>query len=111
VTLFDDPAHAASTARALGTVPLSETGWHNYKHMKHIASHSTPRADWSERAHFAQPGDLPRTDDLLARAVSVSIGVRDRGLGSGFGVGLRSSLDEIERVARDFTKAAQSSGA
>jgi len=104
-SIFDDPAHAASTAAALGVQTLSETGWHNYRHMDHVRDHRTHRSGWSSRSRFAQPGDLPRTDDLLSRSVNIAVGVTDNGLGSGFGITVHSSLDEIEHVARRFSDA------
>lgn len=107
-SIFDDPGHATSTAAALGVTPLSETGWHNYKHMDHVRDHRTPRASWSSRSRFAQPGDLPQTDDLLSRSINVAVGVTDSGLGSGFGVTVRSTPEEVAAVAHRFSDAARS---
>ena len=45
---------------------------------------------------------LPKTDALLERAVNISIGVVDAGLGSGFGVNPGSSDEEIDRTADEF---------
>lgn len=108
-SIFEDPAHAASTAAALGVAPLSETGWHNYRHMDQIRDHRTHRPDWSSRSRFAQPGDLPQTDDLLSRSVNVAVGVTDSGLGSGFGITIRSTPDEVADVARRFSAAMRAS--
>lgn len=108
-SLFVDRTHAATTAAALGVAPLSETGWHNYARMDHVLGHRTHRADWSERSRYAQPGDLPQTDDILARSVNVSIGVVDRGLGSAFGINIRSDQEEIRSVAQRFVRAVHSS--
>jgi dTDP-4-amino-4,6-dideoxygalactose transaminase len=109
-SIFDDPAHAASTAAALGVAPLSETGWHNYRHMDHVRDHRTHRPGWSSQSRFAQPGDLPRTDDLLSRSVNVAVGVTDSGLGSGFGLTVRSTAAEVAHVARRFSEAIRSGG-
>jgi hypothetical protein len=44
---------------------------------------------------------LPRTDELLARSLNISIGVSDPGLGSAFGVTMKDGLDVVEeRAAR-----------
>ncbi|WP_032405619.1 DegT/DnrJ/EryC1/StrS family aminotransferase [Rhodococcoides fascians] len=107
-SVFDDRAHAASTAALLGVEPLSKTGWHNYRNMDHIRDHRTYRPGWSARSRFAQPGDLPRTDDLLSRSVNVAVGVTDNGLGSGFGITVRSTPEEIANVARRFSEAIRS---
>ncbi len=44
---------------------------------------------------------LPKTNDLLSRAINISVGVSDAGLGSAFGIRITSSKDEIEKKA-DF---------
>jgi len=47
---------------------------------------------------------LPRTDDILSRAINISIGVMDPGLGSAFGVQITDSPDVIDRKAEEFVK-------
>lgn len=103
--LFDDPARADRVARRLGTRTVGSSGWHVYGLMDQIVAHKTPLDDWSEPARFAQPGDLPRTDDILSRAVNVSVGVVDSGIGASFGVNINSTRDEIAAVARTFADA------
>jgi hypothetical protein len=73
--------------------------------MDQIVEHKTPLADWSEPARNAAPGDLPRTDDILRRAVNISVGVVDSGIGASFGVNITSSRDEIVATARTFVDA------
>ena len=46
------------------------------------------------RAHM-----LPQTDAILDRAVNLSVGVVDGGLGAGFGVNILSSEEEILSTA------------
>jgi dTDP-4-amino-4,6-dideoxygalactose transaminase len=104
-TIFDDPDHARAVATALGARPMSETGWHNYRLMSQITAHRTPLLNWSAPARFARPGDLPRTDDLLARSVSISIGVVDKGLGSTFGLNVLSDDAQVAEVAERFAMA------
>ena len=45
---------------------------------------------------------LPATDDILERAVNISIGVVDKGLGSGTGININSSEEEIMAVAKNI---------
>ena len=45
---------------------------------------------------------LPATDDILERAVNISIGVVDKGLGSGTGININSTEDEIKAVAKNI---------
>ena len=47
-------------------------------------------------------GAYPRTDDLMARTIALSVGVVDAGLGAGFGVNVLSSDEEIEAKARQL---------
>ena len=42
---------------------------------------------------------LPETDDILERAVNISVGVVDKGLGAGFGINITSADEEIDGVA------------
>ena len=42
---------------------------------------------------------LPKTDDILQRAVNISVGVIDGGLGAGFGISILSSDKEIADCA------------
>ena len=43
---------------------------------------------------------LPQTDDILDRAVNISIGVVDKGLGSGCGININSTEEEINATAK-----------
>lgn len=47
-------------------------------------------------------GMLPRTDDLLARAIPITIGVVDSG---SFGVGINDTAEAVERAAEQFRRA------
>jgi 8-amino-3,8-dideoxy-alpha-D-manno-octulosonate transaminase len=49
---------------------------------------------------------LPQTDALLARAINISIGVSDAGLGSAFGVTARDGLDVVDARADEFRRVA-----
>ena len=44
----------------------------------------------------------PVTDDILERAVNISIGVVDKGLGAGTGININSTVEEINMVAKNI---------
>jgi dTDP-4-amino-4,6-dideoxygalactose transaminase len=105
VVLFERAERAATVAQRLGTRTLADSGWHVYANMLHVAKHRTPVARWSAGARFASPGALPRSDDLLRRALAISIGVVDAGLGAGFGISLHASDERIAEVASSLVAA------
>jgi hypothetical protein len=47
---------------------------------------------------------LPKTDDILARSINLSVGVVDPGLGADFGINVLSGDDEIDRKAEEFIR-------
>lgn len=97
--LFDDPARAARVAERLGTTTVDRSGWHVYANMEHVgrwlAEHGRPHGR----------GAYPRTDDILSRAINLSVGVVDAGLGAAFGIHVRATDAEIEQAARAFLEA------
>lgn len=94
VMFVDEVERARRIAEELGTKPLQESGWHVYSNMEHV------RKALAERGHDIALGAFPRTDDRLSRAINFSVGVVDGGLGSGFGINIRSTDEEIEAVGR-----------
>jgi hypothetical protein len=42
---------------------------------------------------------LLKTDNILERAINISVGVVDKGLGAGFGLNINSSEAEIKATA------------
>jgi dTDP-4-amino-4,6-dideoxygalactose transaminase len=100
--LFDDPARAARVADRLGTTTVDRSGWHVYANMEHVdrwlGDHGRPHGK----------GAYPRTDAILARAINLSVGVVDAGLGAAFGINVLSTDDDIERAARAFREACES---
>jgi dTDP-4-amino-4,6-dideoxygalactose transaminase len=98
--LFDSPQRAEKAARALGSKTIDQSGWHVYFNMEHVLS----RLD--ELGRPTPKGSLPKTDDILSRALNISVGVVDAGLGSGFGINIDSTDADIEKVARKLRKAA-----
>lgn len=97
--LFADEAHAEAVGARLGSCTVASSGWHNYAHMDQIVHRKTPVESWSAPAKHTWPGALPQTDATLRRALNISIGVVDAGLGAGFGINIRSTEDEITAVA------------
>jgi 8-amino-3,8-dideoxy-alpha-D-manno-octulosonate transaminase len=47
---------------------------------------------------------LPQTDNILNRAINISVGVVDKGLGSEFGININSTNDEINAVVEKIEK-------
>ena len=90
-------AIARKAAAELGTKVVADSGWHVYGNMEQLLEKRTPTAEgWpdSHPLYHGEPvtyrkGMLPQTDALLARAINLSIGVSDAGLGSAFGVTMR----------------------
>jgi 8-amino-3,8-dideoxy-alpha-D-manno-octulosonate transaminase len=97
--LFDDAARAARVASALGTTTVDHSGWHVYANMEHLDRYL------EERGLPHGRGAYPRTDDILSRAINLSVGVVDAGLGAGFGIHIDSSDEEIRKAAAAFRKA------
>lgn len=103
--ILETKEKAEAVAAFLDGKTLAYSGWHVYGNMQQIINHKTPVENWSQASRYAQPGDLPKTDDVLSRAVNISIGVVDAGLGAGFGINITSSDDEIERVSQKIKDA------
>jgi len=97
--IFDSADRAAEVAQLLGTTTVDHSGWHVYTNMEHINRHLK---------EIGQPygkGAYPRTDDILSRAINISVGVVDAGLGAAFGINIDSTDDEIVAAAETFRKA------
>jgi dTDP-4-amino-4,6-dideoxygalactose transaminase len=103
VVIFDDARRAARVAKELGSKTVAESGWHVYNHMEQILAVTDEKGKPRYRK-----GMLPRTDDILSRSIALSVGVVDPGLGSGFGVNVLSSDEEILAAADRFVRAARS---
>jgi len=99
--LFDDPARAGRVADRLGTTTVDRSGWHVYANMEHVNRWLAARG----RPHGK--GAYPRTDGILSRAINLSVGVVDAGLGAAFGINVLSTDDEIDRAATDFRRACE----
>ncbi len=97
--IFDTVAQAARVSKALGSKTVDQSGWHVYANMEHVMRHLK---------ELGQPytrGSYPRTDDILSRAMNISIGVVDGGLGAGWGININSTDAEIEAAGDQFIAA------
>jgi len=107
LTIFlPDEASARAVATELGTKVIADSGWHVYSNMEHILAKRTVTPQGCPFNCPSHPtsveyrkGMLPQTDALLARAINLSVGVSDPGLGSAFGLSIHSDRGEVERVA------------
>jgi dTDP-4-amino-4,6-dideoxygalactose transaminase len=104
--LFDTKENAEKFCEAIGTKPLAYSGWHVYNNMEQILNKVTgAKANCPyECPRFPVKREykkhmLPQTDDILDRAVNISVGVVDKGLGSPFGININSSDEEIDAAA------------
>ena len=108
--LFETKEKAAKFCEIMGTAPIANSGWHVYNNMEQILAkkswtenHPFPRSDAKYHKHM-----LPQTDDILERAVNISVGVVDKGLGSGCGININSADEEIMAVAKRIREVAES---
>ncbi len=97
----------------LGTKTVSHSGWHVYNNMEQILGKKQLTAgppfhskEFPTDVEY-RIGMLPQTDAILNRAINISIGVVDAGLGSGFGINPLSTDEEIDRKAMAFVAAAK----
>jgi dTDP-4-amino-4,6-dideoxygalactose transaminase len=108
VVALPDAASAAAVAADLGTKTLADSGWHVYSNMEHLRSRRIVSGFARSVAEYvAEPGSLPVTDALLARSITLGIGVVDAGIGSAFGINIRSTSSDIERIADRFRAAVE----
>ena len=113
LTVFlPDKKSADAVAEKLGTKTVSHSGWHVYNNMEQILGLKmiNPRNNPLKNQHYRgkaefRHGMLPQTDRLLERAINISVGVVDAGLGSAFGININSSDTEVDQQAERFRKA------
>lgn len=109
---FDAAEDAARVAVALGTQTLAKSGNHVYSNMAALRAGSVPLStalhDVIAHDDPYRPGRLPRTDDLLARTIALSVGVVDSYLGTAFGVDVCADDAAIDKAATAFLAAATS---
>ncbi len=97
--LFKNAGQAARICKRLGTATLDHSGWHVYANMEHLNRYLKDAG----LPHGC--GAYPRTDDILSRALNLSVGVVDAGLGAGFGINIDSSQEDIQKAAAAFRAA------
>jgi 8-amino-3,8-dideoxy-alpha-D-manno-octulosonate transaminase len=97
--ILPDKRRADEIADRLETRTLDRSGWHVYSNMEHVLSY------FRERGIEIGKGSFPHTDDILERTIILSIGVVDPGVGSGFGININSSAEEIEQTAERVHRA------
>jgi 8-amino-3,8-dideoxy-alpha-D-manno-octulosonate transaminase len=116
LTVFlPDAKIACEVGKELGSGVVSDSGWHVYNNMEHIIEKKVVDSMgcpfscpyYKEKGGNVQykRGMLPKTDELLSRAINISIGVVDSGLGAGFGIDIRSKKNEIDEKVEKFRKA------
>ena len=101
--LFHDARTARRVAQSLGTITVADSGWHVYSNMEHLLAYKDADGNRPYRRHM-----LPQTDDILSRAVNLSVGVVDPGIGASFGINILSNDQEIQRKAALFVDTVKS---
>ncbi len=109
VVTFPSPEIAQAVAAELGSITLAASGWHNYANMEHLLERRTVSGkgcpfDCSCTSHGQaeyRAGMLPQTDALLARSMSIGIGVSDANLAP-FGLRMRDDEAVARGVAETF---------
>jgi len=97
--LFETKETADQVSKALGTTTIDHSGWHVYSNMEHVGNYL------KEHGHPCDKGTYPHTDNILSRAINISVGVVDAGLGAGFGININSSDEEIQTTAEKIRQA------
>lgn len=103
---------ARKVGAELGCGVIADSGWHVYSNMEHVLGKKVvdqvgcpftcPYYTEKGGSMEYSQGMLPKTDGILSRAVNISIGVSDAGLGSGFGVTIMSDEREIDQKIQRF---------
>lgn len=97
--IFDTKEQAEKVSKKLGSKTVDQSGWHVYANMEHVLKYL------KEVGQPHSKGSYPKTDDILSRAMNISIGVVDGGLGAGWGININSTDEEIENAAKQFIEA------
>ncbi len=117
LTVFLPSKQAAEiVAQKLNTTTVAKSGWHVYSNMEQIldkrmiTDHGCPYncPSYPCKQEYRK-GMLPATDRLLERAINLSVGVVDRGLGAAFGINPLSTDEEVDSKAMEFNKAVNES--
>jgi dTDP-4-amino-4,6-dideoxygalactose transaminase len=109
VVVLPTAAIAQGIAEELGSITLDKSGWHVYSNMEHVLERRTVtgkgcpfdcRCFQAEEVVYRRDM-LPRTDALLARSISIGIGVFDANLAP-FGLRMRDDADVARAQAARF---------
>jgi hypothetical protein len=100
---------AEAVATELGSITLAASGWHVYSNMEHLLERRTVSGRgcpfdcdcYGDGAATYRRGMLPQTDALLARSMSIGIGVSDTNLAP-FGLRMRDDAAAARGVAAQF---------
>jgi len=109
--LLKDKETADKFAAEMGIDTLSHSGWHVYNNMEQLLNKKTVTKyqcpfvceKYGQEVEYHKHM-LPKTDEILERAVNISIGVVDPGIGAGFGISILSDEKEIEKIADKINK-------
>ena len=115
LTVFlPDEETARKVGEELGCGVVADSGWHVYNNMEHILGRKVvdnvgcpftcPYYRDKKGSVEYSKGMLPQTDSIINRAINVSIGVFDKGLGSAFGITITSDDNEIDEKVEQFRK-------
>ena len=116
VVTFPTPEIAQAVADELGSITLAASGWHVYANMEHLIEQRTVSgrgcpfdcACYGSEDVDYRPGMLPQTDALLARSMSIGIGIFDTNLAP-WGLRMRDDAEAAQRVAERFCEVAAAS--
>ncbi len=113
VVVLPSSAIARDIAAEIGSITLAESGWHVYTNMEHVLEKRTVTGkgcpfdcpSFNHEEVVYQRGMLPRTDELLARSISIGIGVFDANLAP-FGLRMRDDAEVARARAAEFREVA-----
>lgn len=100
--LFDTKELAEKFCEKTGGRPIAYSGWHVYNNMEQVLNKLMPVKTMNVNDRTYSKNMLPQTDSILERAVNISVGVVDKGLGSGYGINITSTDEEIKTVANNI---------
>ncbi len=112
--MFDDKNRANAFSEKINSKTLIHSGWHVYNNMEQLLNKSVATdfgcpfdcPKYNKKAEY-KAHMLPKTDDFLSRAVNISIGVVDPGIGASFGLNVNTPYEQIETYAEILINAAK----
>ncbi|WP_075900019.1 DegT/DnrJ/EryC1/StrS family aminotransferase [Moorena bouillonii] len=108
--LFESQSVAKAVAKSIGSKTLLQSGKHYYGNMVQLLNKNMPTEygcpfacenSYPSKVVYTQ-GMLPQTDDILGRAITLSIGVSDSYLGTDFGINIFYEDESIAEKAQEF---------